>query len=284
MESNSGPLSQHQKAAAFLALHKPGNGILILPNAWDVASARVFAISGFPAIGTTSSGVAIAHGYPDGQKISRDEMIAAVGAIARGVSAPVSADVEGGYGRSPEAAGETARAALAAGAVGINLEDGDHDSPDALLDLSLQVERIKAAREAGRAMGVHLVINARTDIFLLRNANDRTDIAVRRANAYREAGADCLFPIGARDADTIASLAREIAGPINILAMPGVPPIPELRRLGVARLSVGGGPMRATLGLVKRAAEELLGPGTYSSFLENTLSSSDMKKILERLA
>src|SRR5213596_2211851 len=180
--------TQLQKAQDFIARHA-GPRMLVLPNAWDVVSARVIEEAGFPAIATSSAGVAWALGFPDGERISRGEMLAVVRRIATSVRIPVSADVEGGYGATPEAAAETARGVIAAGAIGLNLEDGTNEG--LLLDLSLQVARIRAVREAGGAARVPLVINARTDAFEVKQWSpaERFAAAVRRANAYRAAGA-----------------------------------------------------------------------------------------------
>ncbi|PYO76181.1 MAG: carboxyvinyl-carboxyphosphonate phosphorylmutase, partial [Gemmatimonadetes bacterium] len=184
--------------------------------------------AGFAAVATTSAGVAWAFGYPDGERISRDEMLEAVGRMAAAVRVPVTADVEAGYGATPEAAADTARGVIAAGAVGLNLEDGTADG--GLLDLALHVERIQAARATGASAGVPLVINARTDAFEVKgwDAARRFAEAVRRANAYRGAGADCLFVPHVSDGETIGRLAREIDGPLNVIAGPPAPPIREL--------------------------------------------------------
>src|SRR5213078_4385801 len=184
--------SQREQAEAFRRLHREG-GILVLPNAWDVITARLIESAGFAAIATSSAGVAWALGYADGERISRGEMLAVVRRIASSVRVPVTADMEAGYGPTPEATAETARGVIAAGAVGLNLEDGTNEGR--LVDVALHVERIHAVREAGRAAGVPLVINARTDAFELPALPpaQRFAEAVRRANAYRAAGADCLF-------------------------------------------------------------------------------------------
>lgn len=223
--------------------------------------------AGFPALATTSAGIAFALGYPDGERIGRSEMAQAVGRIAARVRVPVTADMEAGYGRTPEAAAETVRAAIAAGAVGMNLEDAPSDGHGSLFDDQLQIERVRAAREAATAAGMPFVINARTDVFLNRVGAPETRIGhtVRRLNAYRAAGADCLFAPGVTDRETIATLVREVGGPLNVLAGPGCPPVPELEALGVRRLSLGSGAMRATLGLVRRIVEELRGPGTFTA-------------------
>jgi predicted thioesterase len=161
------PLEQQkQKAEGLRALHR-GPRILVLPNAWDVASARLLEEAGFGAIATTSAGIAFTLGYPDGQRISREEMLAVVGRIAAAVKVPVTADVEAGYGDRPEDAARTARDVIEAGAVGMNLEDGTDDPQHPLSDLALQVERLAAVQEAARSAGVPVVLNARTDVYLL---------------------------------------------------------------------------------------------------------------------
>lgn len=257
---------QTKMASAFRAMHS-GNDILLLPNAWDVASARILEEAGFAAIATTSAGIAFSLGYPDGQKISSQEMLAAVARIARSVRVPVTADVEAGYGKTPEDAARTARAVIEAGAVGLNLEDATRDSGTPLVELLLQLEKIRAVREVSASLKVPLVLNARTDVYLLQVGDPATRYAeaIRRLRAFRDAGADCLFLPGVRDAATIGRLVSDLQCPVNILAGPGSPSLPELRKLGVARVSLGSGPMRATLGLLRRLAEELKKAGTYTA-------------------
>jgi 2-methylisocitrate lyase-like PEP mutase family enzyme len=256
-----------ERAEILRRLHQ-GPSILVLPNVWDVVTARIVEASGFAALATTSAGVAFALGYPDGERISRAEMAAAVGRIAARVRVPVTADMEAGYGRTPQAAAETAREVIAAGAVGMNLEDAPADG-DGLFDVALQAERVRAARESAESAGVPLVINARTDVFLASIGAPETRLAhaVSRLNAYRAAGADCLFAPGVVDRGTIAALVREVDGPLNVLAGPGCPPVPELEALGVRRLSLGSGVMRASLGLVRRIVGELRGPGTFTALV-----------------
>jgi 2-methylisocitrate lyase-like PEP mutase family enzyme len=257
---------QKAKAERFRKLHL-GPRTLLLPNAWDVASARILEEAGFEAIATSSAGVAFSLGYPDGQRISRPEMLAAVARIARAVKVPVAADLEAGYGDRPEDAARTATGMIAAGAIGMNLEDSRDDAPQPLIDLLLAVEKIRAVREAARAEGVPIVLNARTDVYLAEVGlpERRYDETVRRLAAYRDAGADCLFAPGVRDKSTIERLVRDLNAPLNILAGPGFPSVPELQKLGVARVSLGSGPMRATLGLLARMAEELRTAGTYEA-------------------
>jgi 2-methylisocitrate lyase-like PEP mutase family enzyme len=258
--------SQIAKAETFRKLHH--SPVLIIGNAWDAVSARIFQRAGFAAVGSSSAAVAFMLGYPDGQRISRAEMLEGVARIARAVDVPVTADVEAGYD-DPVA---TARGIWDSGAVGMNLED------TAGGDLIDTVPHIRAIRQTVPGM----VINARTDIFLnqIGEASTRFDRAVERLNAYLEAGADCAFAPGVRDADTIARLVKAVRGPLNILAAAGTPSIAELKSMGVARVSVGSGPMRATLGLLDRIARELHDSGTYTAMIEGAIPYADVNRLL----
>jgi 2-methylisocitrate lyase-like PEP mutase family enzyme len=276
---------QAQMAEALRRMHA-GPHILVLPNAWDAASAALFAQAGFGAIATTSGGVAWSLGYPDGQRISRGEMLDVVARIARTVAVPVSADLEAGYGTTPEAVAETMRLAIAVGVCGVNFEDGTDHADKPLADIGRQVEMIRAIREAAATSGVPLVINARTDTYLRAVADDagRFTETVRRAQAYLQAGADCIFVIGLRRGDIIGRLAREIPGPLNILTGPGAPSIPELEKMGVARVSFGSGTTAATLGLVKRMAHELRDSGTYTTLTQSEVTHAEMNRMFEHRA
>lgn len=275
-------LEQKKKAEALKALHL-GKEPLVLPNAWDVASARIIEEAGFPALATTSAGVAFAHGFPDGQKIPSDRMLAAIADIAAAVRVPVTADVEAGYGPEPEDAARTAHGVIEAGAVGMNFEDSTGDSNHPLTELPLQLERIQAIREAAQQLDIPLVLNARTDVYLLQVGDPATryDEAGRRLQAYRDAGADCVFLPGVRDAETIRRMVADLGCPVNVLAVPGSPSVPELAALGVKRISLGSGPMRATLGLLRRLAAELKAHGTYSS-MEGSPSHAEMNALMNR--
>jgi 2-methylisocitrate lyase-like PEP mutase family enzyme len=248
-----------------------------------VASARIVEQAGFPAIATSSAGVAFALGYPDGERISRDEMTSVVARIVAHVGVPVTADMEAGYGRGPEDAAATVRAVIAAGAVGMNFEDSPGEGGEPLLPEALQVERVGAAREAANATGVPFVLNARTDVFLeqVGEPAGRLAHAVRRLNAYRSAGADCLFAPGVSDPATIAMLLKEVHGPLNVLAVAASPPIRELERLGVARVSLGSGPMRAGLTVLRRLAEELRAAGTYG-VLAGAIPHAELNRLLDQ--
>lgn len=273
--------NQVELAERFRALHD-GPAMLVLPNAWDVVTARVLEGAGFPAIATTSAGIAWAAGYADGERISRAEMLAVVRRITAAVRIPVTADMEAGYGTTPEAAAETARGVIAAGAVGLNLEDGT--SHGTLVEPELQMDRIRAVREAAGSARMPLVLNARTDAFEVTqwSPTERLTAALRRANGYRAAGADCLFVPHVSDAPTIGRLAREIDGPLNVIAGPPAPPLPELARLGVRRASLGPRLVQATLGLLRRIAAELLERGTYDAMGDLVIPFAELQRLVTR--
>ena len=245
-----------EKAELLRELHR-GPGILVLPNSWDVASARIVEEAGARAVATTSAGVANALGYPDGETIPAAEMLWMVERIARAVAVPVTADLEAGYG-DPVA---TAEAAIAAGAVGLNLEDGTRDG-ELIRPVVEGAAAVAAVREAADRAGVPLVLNARTDVFL--RGDGTVDDAVERGNAYLAAGADCVFAIGVAEPETIRALVAALDGPLSVLARAGGPMVGELEALGVRRVSIGPWAFRASSSLTRRIAEDLLGPGTYA--------------------
>jgi 2-methylisocitrate lyase-like PEP mutase family enzyme len=270
--------AQRERAARFLALHQ-GPGILLLCNAWDAASARVVEAAGFPAIATTSAGIANSLGFPDGEAAPFAEVVAAVERIVAAVRVPVSADLEAGFGETPEATARSCRAIVEAGAVGVNLEDGT-SGHDRLTPIFLQREKIRAVKETA----ADLVVNARADVYLdaIGDPESRFEETVRRCNSYREAGADCLFVPGVDDEATIGRLVEAIDGPVNILARPGSPPVSSLARLRVARVSLGSGPMRATLGLLGRIARELIESGTYAAIGSDAIPYAEANELFAR--
>jgi len=269
------------KADELRRLHH-GPPILVLPNAWDAASARLFESEGFAAVATTSAGVAASLGYPDGAMVPAREMIEAIARIARAVRVPVTADIEHAYATTPSDVAEVVLRTIAAGAVGINIEDYLPGADD-LIPTSVQVDKIAAIFKSAKTAGVPVVINARTDGILraLGEADSRIGEAIARGRAYLAAGADCVFVPGATDRDTIARLVEGIGGPVNILAVAGTPPIAELESLGVARVSVGSGPMRAVLALVRDIARELRTQGTYHSFTSHALAYDAVNELMK---
>jgi 2-methylisocitrate lyase-like PEP mutase family enzyme len=275
---------QRQKADDFLALHHAPT-ILILANAWDVVSGKIFELEGFKAIGTTSAGIAATLGYADGQKMSLAENLEVVQRLVNSTTLPVSADIEAGYATSIEGVVKAAHAVLNVGAIGLNLEDSTGDPTTPLFDKALQQDKIKAIREMAVARGIHLVINARTDVYLVHDESTQTlRHAIDRGNAYKEAGADCIFvpDVGSLDKKGIAILVKEIDAPINIVAGATIPPIPELQDLGVSRVSVGPRPMRAVLSLLRKIAKELMATGTYKLMTESSISYSEVNQWFTR--
>jgi 2-methylisocitrate lyase-like PEP mutase family enzyme len=229
------------KCDLLRSLHRPGEPLL-LPNAWDVATARAVVAAGFPVVATTSAGVAGALGYEDHQGAPRDEMLAAAARIARGVDVPVTVDAEGGYGMEPA---ELVAALRSAGAAGCNLEDTDYEAGGGLRDPGRHAEWLAAVRAAASEEGYGLVINARIDVFLgpfLAGDSNQEELvpdAVRRANAYLEAGADCVYPITLWKTDGLRQFLSEVPGPVNVVRLPPAPSVAELAELGVARVSWG---------------------------------------------
>lgn len=274
--------TQQSKAIAFRDLHGEPNP-LVLPCAWDAASARLFEAVGFPAVGTSSAGVANALGHADGQCAPFEAVRAATGRIADAISVPVSADLEAGYGETAAEVVDNVRSTVEAGVVGVNLEDGSWPDADPLVDRSVLVETIGGIRGVAHDLDVPVVVNARTDVFLhaVGPESTRFDRAVARANAYRAAGADCLFVPGVSDPETIGELVSAIDGPLNVLASrPEVPSVPELGRLGVRRVSVGPGPMYAAMGAVRRMGEQLLESGTYA--FDGAVPYPEMQALFDR--
>ncbi|MFE2261596.1 isocitrate lyase/PEP mutase family protein [Streptomyces griseosporeus] len=255
------PNTLRDRALAFHALHVPGRP-LVLPNAWDLASARLVEDAGAAAVATTSAGLAWALGAADGDQVDRGRALAVVADVAAAVRVPVSADIESGYAADPDGVAETVRAVLAAGAVGVNIEDALHGG-GGLRPVAEQAERIAAARAAADGAGVPLFVNARIDTFL--QGAGGVDETLERAAAFRAAGADGVFVPGVVEPGTVKLLVDGVDGPLNVMAGPGAPAVAELAALGVARVSVGSAVAQAVHALVHRAARELLEAGTYET-------------------
>jgi 2-methylisocitrate lyase-like PEP mutase family enzyme len=264
---------QKEKAELFLKYHHDKD-ILVLLNSWDIGSSRLIEASGYKAIATTSMGIAASLGYPDCQIIQLSEMIEAIKGIVNGVQVPVTVDIEAGYGNDLNEIIDSVKKIIATGIVGINIEDSIDLNPTLIDELEF-CERISAIRALSDSLGFHLVINARTDSFYtsLSSPREKLTESIKRGNKYREAGADCIFVQPVSDRETISTLVKEIDAPINILANPGMgggipPSVSELQDLGVARLSLGSGLMKATLALIKKVADELSEKGTYNILLD----------------
>jgi 2-methylisocitrate lyase-like PEP mutase family enzyme len=258
--------SQADRAKYFRRLHalRP----LVLPNAWDAASARIIEGAGAAAIATTSAGISWSYGCNDGQGLPREDMLAAIGRIVRAVEVPVTADIESGYGSgTARDVADIARRLVEMGVAGVNLEDSPGRRGEILLAPGEHAERICAMRESARAAGGDLLINARVDVYLAEAGapDTRFDAAVQRSNAYLAAGADCAFVPCVIDAETIAALVKAIDGPLNVMVTHGAPPVSQLGLLGVARVSVGPALTQAAHPATRRAARELLERGTYDA-------------------
>lgn len=262
---------QHQRAETFTALHHTGE-TLVLANAWDAASARLFELAGAKAIGSTSAGIAFSRGYADGENIPLAEMIDVVRRMVASVNLPVSVDIEAGYGNTREAVLNTVRAVLDAGAIGVNLEDAPTDRPGELRDITEQAKLVEAVRNLAEQSGIQLFLNARTDVFWLKlgEPETRLEATLQRLRTYRDAGAIGVFAPGVLDAPTIQALVQGTACPLNVLAGPGGLNAAELSALGVARVSVGSAPMRAIMAASRRVGEGLA-KGDFGALFAETV-------------
>ena len=275
---------QAQQAELFRNKHR-GPRLLLLPNAWDAMSARVFVAAGFDAIATTSGGVAWSLGYADGEQTPWAEVVAATARIVRSARMPVTADIEAGYGETADAVMRSVAEIIAAGAVGVNLEDGTTHGPVPIRSPADAADRIRAAREAAKAAGVPIVINGRTDLYL-RNIGDeasRFDETVERGRAYLAAGADCVYPIGLRDPATIGRLVKALGAPININVRAGSPSVAELEALGVARASTASQVALMAMSLTRQVADDLRATGRFDT-LAPAMSQADAQRLFTGLS
>ena len=271
--------SQRKKAEEFRGLHQ-GNHILVLPNCWDVPSARVFEDAGFPAIATSSAGLLASLGYPDDERIDTNEFMSAVRRIVSALSVPVSVDVLSGFGQRALDVSTSVRRVIDAGAVGINIEDSA-PATNRLHPIEAQCEKLRAIRNLAKSEDVPLLINARTDALLYAAGDERQrlDEAIHRANAYADGGADCAFPLGLTETASISRFVAEVQCPVSLMVQHRLPPIGELERLGVARVSMGPAGSLAAMGLLKRAARELRENGTYKNLLDDSITYEELNKL-----
>ena len=275
-------LTQKVTAEQFLALHRMPRPF-VLANSWDVVTAQLFAKEGFQAIGTSSYATAATLGLRDGEHFPLSVTVDLVGRLVHRIRLPISADIEAGYAESVEGVVESAKAVLTAGAVGINIEDATGNPEVPLYDIAFQCEKIGAVRAMANEAGIHLVINARTDVFLLSdNPVRRLSQAIERGQAYVGAGADCVFvpDMGDLDAAAMRQLVKQTGAPINVVAGGSTPSLRELEEIGIARVSLGPRVMRAGLGLYKRIAREILDRGTFSSMSIGALSYEETNELL----
>lgn len=267
--------SQKNPTAADELRRLHGDGLLVLPNAWDAGSARLIESLGAKAIATTSAAVAWSHGFADGDLLPTSMLVATVSEIARVVSVPVSVDVEGGYSTDPTAVGEVVARVIDAGGVGINLEDGAGD-PDLL------AAKIERAKGAGARLGVELFVNARTDVYLrgLVPPERRVEESLAREERYRGAGADGIFVPAIVDPDEIRAVASAARLPLNVLAMPGLPSAAELESLGVRRLSAGSGIAQAIFGRTAALTAAFLGDGVSGPLSDGAMPYGEINALM----
>ena len=272
---------QARKTEAFRAMHR-GPPLLLMANAWDAMSARIFEAEGFAAVATTSGGVSWTLGYPDGEAAPWEEVVEQTARIARAVAVPVTADIEAGFGATPEAVGRSIADIIGAGVVGVNLEDGIA-GPAPIRTLEDAVARIRAAREAARAAGVPIVINARTDLYLKQIGGEasRFDEAVARGRAYLAAGADCFYPITLRDSATIGRLVQALKAPININVRAGFPSVAELEALGVARITTATQITLMALAATRQIAREIKATGRFDG-VDPAVAHPEMQKLMAK--
>ena len=274
--------SQMEMAEEFRSLHHSDH-MLVLPNAWDVPSARVFEDAGFPAVATSSAALAVSLGYTDGEAISKEELFAAVRRIVSHLTVPVSVDIESGFGATKDELSDTIKRVIAAGGVGINIEDISNFNNKTLYAMEKQVERIRTVRSVAKSLGIPLVINARTDAYRFAAGDEKAKLeeTIRRTKSYGEADADCLYPMGLAEKNAISEFVKVFKKPVNIMARKGAPTIPELEKIGVKRLSLGPGPMYATMGLLRKIAQELKQNGTYDALLTGAITFDELNALAE---
>jgi 2-methylisocitrate lyase-like PEP mutase family enzyme len=272
---------QAAKAEAFRALHR-GPPLLLMANAWDAITARLFEAEGFAAVATTSGGVSWAVGYADGEAAPWGEVVGQTARIARAVKVPVTADIEAGFGATPEALARSITDIIGAGAVGVNLEDGT-PSPTPIRPIDEAAARIRAAREAATAAGVPIVINARTDLYLKQIGDEagRFDEAVGRGRAYLAAGADCFYPIGLRDPATMGRLVQALKAPININVRAGWPSVAELEALGVARVTTATQLTLVALTAAREVARAIKATGRFDA-INPAIGHPEMQQLMAK--
>jgi len=276
-------LHQQEKAKRFYDLHHSGR-LLILPNIWDSLGALLLEDIGYPAVATASASVALANGYDDGEIIAFDDLLKILKNIAGNVNIPVTADIESGYAGSDHQLQQNMRQLIEAGIVGINIEDTDKKTK-ALLPVEVQCERIKLVKAVAAEMNVPLFINARTDIYLRgQDNNNKLEETIQRGLAYKAAGADCFYPITMHDVEDINRTVHQVQMPVNIVAMPGIPALTDLEKMGVARVSLGPGFLKYSINAMKNLAQKLMHYEGLNDIVENEITSAYLKELVNRNA
>jgi len=272
---------QQKKAKQLLELHK-GDKLLVMPNIWNPITARILEAKGFPAAATASAAISTSLGYRDGEKIKLSTHLDIIERIVKSVNIPVTADIESGYALDiPELKGSINKI-IDTGVAGINIEDSKGKEGE-IRDIDEQCERLETVREISREKGLHLVINARVDCFLSKKDKPLNEVikeVIKRANAYINAGADCVYPVGVLDLETIKSLRKAISSPINILGSHRTIPLKTMQEIGINRVTFGPFVFRSAIKKFVNIIEDLGNLGDYKSFSEDTFSFDEMFQFL----
>lgn len=278
-------MNSHQtqvlKADQFRRLHQ-SDKLLILPNIWDSLGARLLESLQYPALATASASIAYTHGFQDGENLPLSQLLPLLTTIAQCSSLPITADIESGYAASNHQLEENIKAFIATGIVGINIEDTDK-STHQLYPITHQCERIQIIRKASDELGIPLFINARTDVFIHgdnKSVETKLNEAINRGLAYKQAGADGIFPIALRQQAAIETLVKELQLPINLLAIPGIPDFDALKKIGVARVSLGPGFLKIAIQAMKKLAESLKNEEGLNAIIENEITSDYLKNLV----
>ncbi|WP_080283415.1 isocitrate lyase/PEP mutase family protein [Clostridium botulinum] len=280
MGTNMDITKQLYLAKQFQEIHHR-NKMFILPNAWDVGSAVIYEKFNFPAVGTTSAGLAYSLGYSDGEKIDFEHIVQIVKQITQRISIPLSVDIELGYADTIDGIVENVTKLIEAGAVGINIEDGYSKPAPYLENLDIQIKKIQAISKLKKKLGIPFVLNARTCVFFIKagKEEERLSIAIERANAFHKSGADCIFIPGAIEECNISKLIENIPAPINILATPMANNLENLERLGVRRLSLGSAPVRAAYSNLIETVKQIQDENKISKLLDHDFSYEIANKL-----
>jgi 2-methylisocitrate lyase-like PEP mutase family enzyme len=277
-------ISQKEKAEQFRALHHTGK-LLVLPNIWDPLGALLMENLGYPAIATASASIAYTNGYNDGENIPFNDLLALLKKITKSVDLPVTADIESGYGENDSQLRENIKLLLNTGIVGINIEDADHKT-NGLHSVETQSNKIRLIRKVSDEMGIPLFINARSDVYVrgknFATAESKFDEIMKRGKAYKEAGADSFFPITLTQEEYIKELIAQLELPLNILAIPGIPGLKALNKLGVARVSLGPGFLKIAIRVMKELAVQLKEYEGLSSITGNEITSDYLKALVSK--
>jgi 2-methylisocitrate lyase-like PEP mutase family enzyme len=272
-------INQQDKALIFHELHHNGR-MLILPNIWNPLGALLLENIGYAAVATASAAIAYANGYDDGEHIPFDDLLKILSRIANAVDVPVTADIESGYSNNNSGLRENIKKLIETGIVGINIEDSDKQSGN-LNPIEMQCERISLIRTVSNEMGIHLFINARTDVYIADTHEEKLQEAIKRGKAYTDAGADCLFPIAVKQKADISELVSNLNVPLNILAIPGTPDIKTLQEIGVARVSLGPGFLKIAVKAMKNIAVALMNLEGMNQIAENDITSDYLKTLVK---